>query len=327
MSDFIDGLERDLVEAARRQGEARRTAAAVRRRRLPGRGLAVAVAALVVAGSATAAAVKLTAQPSKPLAGAVDATHRYVVSLGLDLRAGHAGWCGSIRYSTAGRSRFAATGCGPPRAAGGSSIAGGAVGVGQTIQFLVVTARVRAVSFRDGRLVATRPDTTLPYGWRYAVASQKPLSAKRRFVAPAPAVLLDEDGNELRAATHADQPYRAARSRAVTKSDPARRCVIGGADGYRAGYARVALGMPRLPRRIAGRAFASCAYTVFHTVAERSHLTATILLDAQRPSARAAALPPVPGLSGRRLGRGWLVVSGGDAEQRARLLARLTPRL
>lgn len=41
----------------------------------------------------------------------------------------------------------------------------------------------------------------------------------------------------------------------------------------------------------------------------------------------AAALPRTPGLSGRRLGPGWIVVFGGQAADRRRLLARLRPRL
>lgn len=113
----------------------------------------------------------------------------------------------------------------------------------------------------------------------------------------------------------------------MTHADPARRCVIGRASGYRARYARVAVARPRLPRRIEGRAFFSCAYTVFRAADGRSSLTAAILLDALDPAARAASLPAAPGISARRLGHGWLVVRGESAEARSALLARLRPRL
>lgn len=57
MSDFLDLLERDLVDAAQRRRDARRAALALRLRGRFGPGRAVAlVAALVLAGSATAAA-------------------------------------------------------------------------------------------------------------------------------------------------------------------------------------------------------------------------------------------------------------------------------
>lgn len=103
--------------------------------------------------------------------------------------------------------------------------------------------------------------------------------------------------------------------------------MIGGADGYVAGYARVALSRPQPAPRLEGRAFASCANPVFHTKPSRGGLNAAILRDAQRPDRRADALPRTPGLSGRRLGPGWIVVFGGEAADRRRLLHRLHPRL
>jgi len=50
------------------------------------------------------------------------------------------------------------------------------------------------------------------------------------------------------------------------------------------------------------------------------------LRDAEDPAARAAVLLRTPGLSGRRLGPGWLVAAGGTAFERRRLLAALDPR-
>lgn len=182
----------------------------------------------------------------------------------------------------------------------------------------------------------------MPYGWRYAVAvvASGPLPAPAppapsgtvasaeipgpQLTAPVP---VDAAGHQLPATTHADDHSHGAGARAVTRAEPARRCVIGRAPGYIAGYARVALGTPRIPPRTEGRAFATCAVTVFHTQAPRSGLKTAILLDAHRPTAQAAALPRTPGLSSRRLGPGWLIVYGGSASQRADLLSQLTSHL
>jgi hypothetical protein len=113
----------------------------------------------------------------------------------------------------------------------------------------------------------------------------------------------------------------------VTNANPARRCVIGTAPGFIAGYRRVALGTARIPDRTEGRVFASCATTIFHARGKQGGLTVAILLDAKNPRARAASLPRTPGLSARRLGPGWLVVYGQTRAQRTQLLDRLTPRL
>jgi len=249
-----------------------------------------------------------------------------------------------MRLTSGSRLLAAGGGCGPVRGAGAAQIvAGGVVGKGEAIEYAVVTARVAAVRFDNSPTVATRTDPTLPYGWRYAVAvvasDPEPAPvlppADNGAVASPPAhgpvptapVALDAADHELPATTHADGRSRGAGSRAVTRAEPARRCVIGRATGYVAGYARVALGTPRIPPRTEVRAFATCAVTVFHTHAPGSALKAAILLDAHRPTAQAAALPRAPGLSGRRLGPGWLVVYGGRAAQRADLLSRLTSRL
>ncbi len=347
MTDFVDGLEQDLVDAARRQATSRRAAAGIRRARLPGRGLALALGAMLVAGSAAAAVVGLNAEPSKPLTGPVSdaklSVRAYAISLLPDLRAGEAGWCGLMRVTSSGRFFGAGMGCGPARGAGAAQIVGGGVyGKGEAIEYTVVTSNVAAVRFDKRTTVATRTDPTLPYGWRYAVAVvpsgtlpapappagsdavASPPTPGRDLTAP---VALDAAGHELPATTHADDHSRGAGSRAVTRAEPARRCVIGRAPGYIAGYARVALGTPRVPPRTEGRAFAACAVTVFHTHAPRSGLKAAILLDAHRPSELAAALPRTPGLSGRRLGPGWLVVYGASASRRADLLSRLTSHL
>lgn len=356
MTDFIDGLERDLVAAAERQAPPARAAAATTAagstrgpRRLRGRrGLAVALTGLLVAGTAVAAVVTLNPEPSKPLAGPVEdgapKARAYAISLLPEFRAGSAGWCSSVRYSTGGRITSSAMGCGPPRAAGGNMIAGG-FGLGRTenVQYVITTARVPAVRFGD-RVVATQTDPALPYGWRFAVvivpgagidigpsAPGKPSTpssqAVQRAVPAAQPALLDEAGRPLPGITPADRAYRGARSRVVTRAAPAQRCVIGRAEGFALGYARVAQGTPRTAARLEGRAFASCAYGVFHRPGKRGAMTVMILLDARHPTRKAADLPPTPGLDGRRLGPGWLAVYGASAGERAKLLAHLHPRL
>ena len=319
MTDFIEGLERDLVEAAGRESQARRAAAPSRRRRVTGRSLALGLATLVLAGSATAAVVGLTAEPSKPLAGPVDAAkpsaRAYAVSLRPDLRAGQAGWCSVVRFSSGGRFSGVGTGCGPARAAGGAQIVGGGMfGNRTSLMYAVVTAKTRAVRFDERTIVETRSDPSLPYGWRYAVAvvdtpasegpgaigilpgPNRPPPASKATRAPATSnpkppqpflpLQYDAQGRVLPATTRADDHTRQGRSRAVTKARPAQSCVIGGAEGYIAGYARVAVSRPKPAPRIEGRAFASCANTVFHRKNQRGGLSVAILLDSHRPRAR-----------------------------------------
>jgi hypothetical protein len=326
-----------------------------------GRGFAIGVAALALAGSAAAAVVGLTAEPSKPLAGPVNpaapSARSYAVSLLPDLRAGQAGWCGLLRLGSGDRITSAGLGCTSVRAAGGAQIIGGGTyGRRESIDYAVVTARTRRVRFDERTLVATRSDPRLPYGWRFAVAvipTRGLAGPLATGIMPAPArgpgatttstpstpskpprepepfipVQYDAHGNVLPATVRADDRSRSGRSRVVTAAHPARRCVIGGAAGYVAGYARVAVSRPQPPPRIEGRAFASCANTIFHTNRTRGGLNVAILLDAHHPRAGADALPRTPGLSGRRLGPGWIVVSGGSAADRQKLLDRLHPRL
>lgn len=362
MTDFIDGLERDLVAAAERQASPTRAPAATTaagstrgRGRLRGRrGLAIALAGLLVAGTATAAVVTFNSEPSKPLAGPVSMSapkaRGYAISLLPEFRAGQSGWCSSLRYSAGGRTTGSTMGCGPARAAGGNLIAGGGADLSrrENVDYVIVTARVRAVRFGDDRVVATQADPALPYGWRFAAAVvrrprvdarplrpgiQTPeqtaaaLRALQRAALRSQPVLLDEAGKPLPNVTRADRDARGAKSRRVTSAAPARRCVIGRAAGFALGYARVAQGTPSTAARLEGRAFASCAYSNFRRPGKRGAITAMILLDAQHPARRAAELPPTPGLDGRRLGPGWIAVHGGSAAERAALLARLYPRL
>ena len=77
---------------------------------------------------------------------------------------------------------------------------------------------------------------------------------------------------------------------------------------------------------LAEPAFLSCATTVIYDGKRR--FRAAVLLDANHPGAEAPSLPATPRfLSGRRVGDAWLVVFGGaSAQERARVLARLSVR-
>lgn len=366
MTDFIDGVEQDLVDAARRRSRERRSVITRLRRRAPRRGIAITVAALFVAGSAMAAVVSLTAQPSRPLAGPVNeakpTARSYAIALLPSLLTGQAGWCTTLRLSTGTRLTMGGMGCGPARAAGGNMIAGGgASGSGPNIEYVVATSKTRAVRFSDGQLVLTRSDPTLPYDWRFAVAvtagrpqptigppaatprtaqpetmpgtdPAKPRPDSPRSTSPAAPpmsapVLLDAHGRDLASTTHADDHSRGARTRRITRAQPAARCIIAAASGYRISIAQVALGHARVAPRLEGRAYFTCARTLFRSPGSHTTLNALILLDASNPQQRAAALPHTPGLSGRRLGPGWLAVYGGQKRQRADLLRQLQPRL
>ncbi|MDP8908205.1 MAG: hypothetical protein M3N47_03625 [Chloroflexota bacterium] len=75
----------------------------------------------------------------------------------------------------------------------------------------------------------------------------------------------------------------------MTQAQPAKRCIIGTASGYRVSMARVALGHAHVAPRLEGRAFFTCAHRLSHS-GSRTTLNAMILLDAVSPQRRAAAL-------------------------------------
>lgn len=333
MNDPIHDLEHALAQAARRRLN---PPSAPLRRHVSRRTALAALGALVIAGSATAATIHFTGTPSKPLAGPIgpgERGHAYALSLIPDWRAGAAGWCTLLRLTTGAGLTSAGAGCGPAPAAGSGLIAGGMTygQHGRGLEYAVTSADTRAVRFGNVT-VATSADASLPSGWRYAIhiadtpstTSSGGPPATPRF---APPVLLDAQGRTIPFQAPGARNGRAARSRPVTQANPARRCAIGTAPGYIAGYARVAVGAPKLASHVQGRPFFSCAYTVFHRGDIRGGLTAAILLDAQFPDRAAPDLPHAPGISARRLGRAWLVVYGRSAPDRARLLERLRPRL
>ncbi len=320
--DPFDDLRTELVRAA-----AGRSAPRAWRRRRHAATLGLAV--LAVGGTATAAVVSQTAEPSAPLAARLQAgasARSYAISIAPDLRAGAVGWCTTVRFTSDGRPTGFAADCGGAAAGGVPSVAGafGVAGRGLLRQE-IVTRRVAVVVFPGNRRVVPRAEPRLPFGWRAAILYEP--SARYDPRRPDFASFEDARGRPIANPFSQSRFARGARSRKVTGAQPATRCVIGAAAGFRVVHARVAVGKPRVPR-LEDPAFGSCARTVFRRRGgRRTSLNAAILRDAERPAARAATLPPTPGLLGRRLGPAWLVVSGGTTADRRELLAALDARL
>ncbi len=319
--DPFDDLRAELVRAATRQRTPRLRV--VGRRRTAVLGLAV----LAVGGTATAAVVTRTAEESAPLTATLPASpsvRGYAISIGPDLRAGAVGWCTVTRFTAGGRPTVTGSGCGGAAGAGSGFVAGGFATFGEgVLRQAIVTRRVAAVVFPGNRRVVPRADPRLPFGWRAAVLYQ----SRGRFDPSRPSFETYEgaDGRPIPRPTAQAMFSRGVRSRKVTTARPAARCVIGATPGFRVVDARVAVGAPKVPE-LEDPAFASCGRTVLRAGEDRTRFDVAILRDAEDPAARAAPLPRTPGLSGRRLGPAWLVVAGGTAAERQRLLAGLDPR-
>lgn len=336
MTDFIDGLERDLVDAAQRQQRARRAAAEIRRRRLDPlrsrRGLAACFAALLVAGSATAAVISHDPEPSKPLRGAVppaspatESAREYAISMSPDLSAGAVGWCTTITFSDAARPVATGMACGPARSASGLVMAGGRLVVGRELllDFVVTPGDVPVVRMPNGRRIITRRDGSLPADWRAAVTLARGNLNKARgsFKPPVPE---DASGRPLVDSRSPSSFTGRAATRRVSPGDRSAPCGLGPApNGFRAQTARIAIGRPRVPAQVAGPLYLSCAQTRFAGSGHHGALMAAVLV----PANRTPALPRPQGtaMSSRRIRHGWLVVQGTPTAQRLRLLNALSP--
>jgi hypothetical protein len=192
MNDPFDTLRAELVRAAARVELAspRRRWAWVRSRP---HGIAVALAALVVCGSAAAAVVSLTGSPSQPLSGRVPgpvqpvrgtgavsvAGYRYSIRVTPDLSTGSAGWAvwtayqgppyagglgggGGGGYPTPTAPIFQGSGVAPWNIPSGTQARGNSVG------FVVTGPQVAAVRIGD-RTIRTFTSALLPAGDRAAV--------------------------------------------------------------------------------------------------------------------------------------------------------------
>jgi hypothetical protein len=283
------------------------------------RALAAIAAALVVAGSATAAVVSVTGEDSKPLTGTLPGRgERYRVALSPNLAAGQIGWCTTIvvRPGATGR------GCGPAPPADAPLIAGGGLfSPDRGVVWAVVDRRVAAMRLSDGRRIVTSASPAVPEGWRVAVAFTKggeprwtPLDAAGRALSTRPN---DRAGTEQAGtATLA--------TRAVDPRDPPRgRCAIRVGRSLRAVSERVVTRLPARAPDVGGRPFLSCASAVVYL--GRFRYTAAVLVDARRPARRAAPLaaPGADLITARRHGPGWLAVRGEGAAHRRAVLRAL----
>jgi hypothetical protein len=324
--DPFDVLRDQLVAAA--------APAAVRRRRPRGRRPIVVLAAvLALGGSATAAAVlTLGGDPSPPLRGHVPGggpIKDYTLAIAPSLRAGEAGWCTTFQLRGR-RDVVGGGGCGPALEGDEPQIAGGGVTAGPTriLQYLVVDRRVALVRLADGRRIVPRADPGLPFGWRVVVAFT---ATTRGRVSPADAAatLLGADG---RALPRLRSP-RGVPALPTTKVDPhappARPCAIAHAPlaHLRSHDQTIVRGGLARAVDVSGRAFRTCSTALFSLDGVR--LRAAVLVDAAGPGHAPAALPRsyVPARAvARREADAWLVVDGGTAPLRRRLLAALTFR-
>jgi hypothetical protein len=331
----MNALEKLEVELRRAvltpPSPAEQTPSAPRRSRRRG-GLAVALAALVVCGSATATVLSLTGEPSRPLAGTPPELGgaSYRVELRPDLNAGAIGWCATVAIR-GHASATAGSGCGPAAASGDTLIAAGALtGNGPGIAYAVVDQRTATVRFGRQRVVPRR-DPALPPGWRAAVAIVRGESS----IVPE-----DARGRPLahsdRAGTHAAGTAPLPSHAVSPHHPPQHPCALHAPrlPELRAISARVSISHPPRPPDVNRRPFLSCASSVFYLHGRR--LIAARLLDARHPEHSAALLPGMRTpptrkeivaagdlITARRAGPGWIAVYGGTPELRATLLQAL----
>lgn len=188
MTDPLELLRDELVRAAERTAAGNPRHGVGRPRWLHGRqGLAVALAALLLAGGAATAATLLSAEPSKPLSGVVPpgqqphtalvAGQRYTIGFAPSIQAGQIGWCVSTRtFSPTGRVQDGGTGgCNTPAPTTGAPVLGTQTIVnGGGLSYVFTTGAVAAIKIAGGPTVLTRPSSRLPDGYRAAVFQYKP---------------------------------------------------------------------------------------------------------------------------------------------------------
>ena len=229
-----------------------------------------------------------------------------------DLTAGHAGWCVGILVNAAG----IITGgrqchrSGPP---GTTLIAAGGLGGSPGMGYAVVDRSVRQVRLSDGRTFTPSRASGVPASWRVAMWD---VTGR-----PPTFTLHDVGGREL--APRASAAAAPLQTRRVKAADPPReRCAIrakAGAD-LQASRARLLENFATL--NVVTPSYLSCASTSFR-IGGRT-LRAAVLLNPRDLAAPAPPLPSREGLRVRREGPGWLVVSGGSAAQRTRVLRALS---
>jgi hypothetical protein len=323
-TDPFDLLRDQLVDAAGRAAMPAR-----RRRWTRRRPLLVLVGALAISGTATAAVLSLQGEPSPPLSGRLGGpspASSYRITITPDLRAGGVGWCSTVALRHGSRPSAAGTGCGGAAGRRARQIMGGALAVpGHTLIYAITDAQVAAVRLADGRVIRTRADAGLPFGWRASVVLGPKGGRSDDVSDMSRLAFLDAHGAPLAEDPRRLQSPEPLTTRPVDARRPApARCVIVHDDlgALRPVSQRVVTGPLRPAQHLNGRPFRSCAEAQFDT--GRGLLRAAVLVDAADPTRPPAALPPGSGLAARRAGRAWLVVAGGRGPaERAALLARL----
>ncbi len=244
-------------------------------------------------------------------------TPEYDIDFQPDLSAGVAGWCVSVtirtqQVVTGGRD---CTPAGPP---GTNLIASGGVFGTPGMMYVVVDRLVRQVRLSGGRRIEPRRDRSLPANWRIATwDADTPAGAT-----PQSFSLRDAAGRDV-SATAATGPPGPLRTRRVNARKPPKApCAITARSGPRASSARLVV-TPR-PLDLVRPSYLSCSQTTYRMSGRT--FRAALLLNARDLQALAPPLPSTAALAVRRVGTGWLVVSGGNATQRERLLKKLRVR-
>lgn len=229
-----------------------------------------------------------------------------------DLTAGHAGWCVGVTMNTGG----IITGgrqchrSGPP---GTMLIAAGGMSGNPAMGYAIVDRAVRELRLSDGRRITPERDRGVPAGWRVAT-----WDATGR---PPTFTLHDGAGQEV--APRASAAIAPLPSRRVDAADPPRdRCAIRAKAGSNLRPRRARILDHFAPMDLVSPSYLSCSSTSFR-VGSRT-LRAAVLLNARDFSAFTPPLPSRSGLRARREGPGLLVVSGGTASQRARVMRALS---
>jgi hypothetical protein len=345
---LLPEVESALLDAVHRDQQARNNRAAgrvMRWLRSRQRALLIAVAALVVTGSATAA-FTLVGERSAPLSGtvptgqlpntAVASGSRYDIHIAPSLTVGEISWCISITTTTrSGRPQDLGTGsCDEGAPTTGEPLFGlhpGAIQL-RGLAYLLTGPNVTAVRIPSHQTVLTRPDPRLPYGYRAAVFEIT------RPTALSQAIALDRSGHQL---NDLSGPPAEPTATWLVGQRPARgACSLTLRPGNHAysGSGSVVTSIAAAPT-IAGRAFLPCINTDLYTPGSSGpfagYLEAAVLLDAAHPGTRPAELPDMhpigghpgildrpginlpssellgPGISAKRVGNAWLVIAGG----------------
>jgi hypothetical protein len=266
-------------------------------------------------------------------------TPAFNVRLVPTLKVGQAGWCAVVEEH--GVTGGSACGGVPTPSSPFLQVYGWGEGCSHVSTTIAVTTpRVAAVVIDDGPHVATEPVPGLPYGLRAArilTPAETPAQCHARGIADSTPKPLDAQGRSIanKWVTVPSQGKVSAWRYPGRPSEGACALHAKGISGLSVSSGEVASSIRPFPGHIVGHAFLPCAATVFQL--RQLHLKAVLVLDAENPNARAAALPdfkPVRGapgflseggLTARRARKGWLIVGQGSGlDERMSLLRHLS---